>query len=40
MDLEGELGEGAVQNAWQGLSEEALFVKVLGNYISEVEANG
>lgn len=40
VDLEGELGEGAVQNAWQGLSEEALFVKVLGNYISEVEANG
>ncbi len=32
VDLEGNLGEGAVQNALKGLMEEALYVKVLGNY--------
>lgn len=32
VDLEGNLGEGAVQNALKGLGEEALYVKVLGNY--------
>lgn len=32
VDLEGDLGEGAVQNALKGLMEEALYVKVLGNY--------
>lgn len=32
VDLEGNLGEGAVQNAMKGLVEEALYVKVLGNY--------
>ncbi len=32
VDLEGDLGEGAMQNALKGLLEEALYVKVLGNY--------
>lgn len=32
VDLEGDLGEGAVQNALKGLMEDALYVKVLGNY--------
>lgn len=32
VDLEGNLGEGAMQNALKGLLEEALYVKVLGNY--------
>lgn len=32
VDLEGDLGEGAVQNALKGLMEEALYVKVLGTY--------
>ncbi len=31
-DLEGSLSDGAVQNALKGLQEEALYVKVLGNY--------
>lgn len=32
VDLEGTLDDGGVQNALKGLSEEALYVKVLGNY--------
>jgi len=32
VDLEGNLKDGAVQNALKGLMEEALYVKVLGNY--------
>ncbi len=32
VDLEGDLSDGGVQNALKGLSEEALYVKVLGNY--------
>ncbi len=32
VDLEGNLSDGGVQNALKGLSEEALYVKVLGNY--------
>ena len=32
VDLEGNLQDGAVQNALKGLLEEALYVKVLGNY--------
>lgn len=32
VDLEGDLGEDAMQNALKGLLEEALYVKVLGNY--------
>lgn len=32
VDLEGTLGDGGMQNALKGLSEEALYVKVLGNY--------
>lgn len=32
VDLEGDLGDGAMRNALKGLSEEALFVKILGNY--------
>ena len=32
VDLEGDLGKGAMQNALKGLLEEALYVKVLGNY--------
>ena len=32
VDLEGNLSDGAVQNALKGLSEEALSMKVLGNY--------
>ncbi len=32
VDLEGDLGGGAMQNALKGLLEEALYVKVLGNY--------
>ncbi len=32
VDLEGNLGDGAMQNALKGLSEEALYVKILGNY--------
>lgn len=32
VDLEGNLSDGAVQNALKGLTEEALYLKVLGNY--------
>ena len=32
VDLEGSLSDGAVQNALKGLQDEALYVKVLGNY--------
>lgn len=32
VDLEGDLGDGAMQNALKGLSEEALYIKILGNY--------
>ena len=32
VDLEGSLDDGAMQNALKGLLEEALYVKVLGNY--------
>lgn len=32
VDMEGNLGDGAVQNALKGLQEGALYVKVLGNY--------
>ncbi|MCI9446580.1 MAG: prephenate dehydratase [Lachnospiraceae bacterium] len=32
VDLDGDLGSGALQNALKGLMEEALYVKVLGNY--------
>lgn len=32
VDLEGDLGDGGMQNALKGLSEESLYVKVLGNY--------
>lgn len=32
VDLEGDLGDGAMQNALKGLSEESLYIKVLGNY--------
>lgn len=32
VDLEGDLSDRGVQNALKGLSEEALYVKVLGNY--------
>ncbi len=32
VDLEGSLEDGAMQNALKGLLEEALYVKVLGNY--------
>ncbi len=32
VDLEGSLEDGAMQNALKGLMEEALFLKVLGNY--------
>ena len=32
VDLEGNLNDGAVQNALKGLMEEALYLKVLGNY--------
>lgn len=32
VDLEGNLSDGAVQNALKGLMEEALYLKVLGNY--------
>ncbi len=32
VDLEGDLGDGAMQNALLGLQEEALYLKVLGNY--------
>lgn len=32
VDLEGNLEDGAVQNALKGLVEEALYVRVLGNY--------
>lgn len=32
VDLEGSLSDSAMQNAWKGLEEEALYVKVLGNY--------
>ena len=32
VDLEGSLSDDAVQNALRGISEEALFMKVLGNY--------
>ncbi|EOS24210.1 chorismate mutase [Lachnospiraceae bacterium 3-1] len=32
VDMEGNLGDGAVQNALKGLKEGALYLKVLGNY--------
>lgn len=32
VDFEGNLEEGSVQNALKGLSEEAIYMKVLGNY--------
>ena len=32
VDMEGNLGDGAVQNALKGLQEGALYLKVLGNY--------
>ena len=32
VDLQGNLGDGAVQNALRGLVEESLSMKVLGNY--------
>ncbi|MCI8298821.1 MAG: prephenate dehydratase [Lachnospiraceae bacterium] len=32
VDLEGNLSDGAMQNALKGLMEEALYVKILGNY--------
>lgn len=32
VDIEGNLGDEAVQNALKGLLEEALYVKILGNY--------
>ncbi|MEY8390032.1 prephenate dehydratase [Lachnospiraceae bacterium] len=32
VDLDGNLNDGAMQNALKGLQEEALYVKVLGNY--------
>lgn len=32
VDLEGDLGDGAMQNALKGLSEETLYIKILGNY--------
>ena len=32
VDLEGNLKDGAVQNALRGVEDEALYLKVLGNY--------
>ena len=32
VDFEGNLKDGAVQNALKGLLDEALYLKILGNY--------